>query len=289
MKKARLAQNALALSALLTWLAPCPEAQTVTPTSIQFEVTADSLTAPIFPGIVGSFGVTSPAGTGWQYLGNQGGQNQPDFIVVSPSHGASSSVTFIGLNPNVFPYLRPGNYGFSAEFGLPGQALPSTPGPVFVVLTVDPPPPPVVSSVVSAASLQPQIAPGELISIFGANIGTPPVSSQYNDAGLYPTTLGNTTVTIGGTAAPLLYVNQTQINAVVPFEVAGQQSVNVVVTHDSVAAPTFSVPIAGTAPAMDKEPSSRTAAAQSSQRPTARITRRRWGPSSRSTPPEAGC
>jgi uncharacterized protein (TIGR03437 family) len=103
---------------------------------------------------------------------------------------------------------------------------------------------------VSAASLQPQISPGELISIFGANIGTPPVSGQYNDAGLYPTALGNTTVSIGGTPAALLFVSTTQINAVVPFEVAGQTSVDVVVTHDDVAAPTVTVPLAATAPAI---------------------------------------
>jgi uncharacterized protein (TIGR03437 family) len=37
---------------------------------------------------------------------------------------------------------------------------------------------------------------------------------------------------------------------VVPFEVAGQKTVNVVVTHDSQPSPVFSLPITATAPAM---------------------------------------
>jgi len=236
--------NAFALARLLIALAPCLEAQTyVSPGTVQFETTADSLV--VLNGYTGGVGVTPPPDSGWRYLGAQNGL---DFIVVSPSQGSAASVAIIGLNPSVFPYLRPGNYMVTAMFG---QSPPSGPGGgAFVFLKVDPPPPPSVTSVVSAASLQPQISPGELISIFGANIGTPPISAQYNGAGLYPTTLGNTTVTIDGTLAPLLFVSTTQINAVVPFEVAGQKSVDVVVTHDDVAAPTVSIPIVDTSPAI---------------------------------------
>jgi uncharacterized protein (TIGR03437 family) len=71
---------------------------------------------------------------------------------------------------------------------------------------------------------------------------------QYDDTGLYPTALGNTTVTFNGTAAALLFVSTTQINAVVPYEVAGQKTVDVVVTHNFVAAPSVSVPVVDTSP-----------------------------------------
>jgi uncharacterized protein (TIGR03437 family) len=108
----------------------------------------------------------------------------------------------------------------------------------------------VVTSVVNSASLQPSISPGALVSIFGANLGTPPIYGHFDDSGLYPTALGNTTVTFNGTAAPLLYVSTGQINAVVPYEVAGQKTVSVVVTHDSVASPAFSMPLTPTSPAI---------------------------------------
>lgn len=240
------AMGAWALYSLLFPLALPILSQTQPP--ISFATTADSPTT--ITGYVQETQAGLPPGTPWQYLGAFPG-NKPNFLVVSPSSGTrgSSGITFIALNPNVFPYLRPGVYGLSVAFGQPGQP-PPTVGSLEVQLTVAPPPPPTVSSVVSAASLQPQISPGELISIFGANIGTPPISGQYNDAGLYPASLGNTSVTIGGKPAPLLFVSTTQINAVVPFEVAGQKTVDVVVTHDDVAAPTVSVPIADTAPAI---------------------------------------
>jgi uncharacterized protein (TIGR03437 family) len=238
--------GAWGLCSLLLPLAPPILSQT--PPPISFATTADSATT--LTGNVQETQAGLPPGTPWQYLGAFPA-DKPNFLVVSPSSGTrgSSGIAFIGLNPNVFPYLRPGAYGLSVAFGQPGQP-PPTVGSLEVQLTVAPPPPPIVSSVVSAASLQPQISPGELISIFGANIGTPPVSGQYNDAGLYPTALGNTTVSIGGAPAALLFVSQTQINAVVPFEVAGQTSVDVVVTHDDVPAPTVKVPIVATSPSI---------------------------------------
>jgi len=62
--------------------------------------------------------------------------------------------------------------------------------------------------------------------------------------------MGNTTVMFNGIAAPLLYGSTGQINAQVPYEVAGQKTVNVVVTHNSGASPPFPVAIADTSPAI---------------------------------------
>jgi len=47
---------------------------------------------------------------------------------------------------------------------------------------------------------------------------------------MVPTTLGGVTVTFNGVAAPLLFVNSLQINAIVPYEIAGQTSANIVVS-----------------------------------------------------------
>ncbi len=174
----------------------------------------------------------------------------PNFVVVTPSQGTTPANVLVAANMNVIPYLPPGEYGLTILFSSVGASTPSNAGAT-AQLEVDAPLfPPSITSVLSAASLQPNLSPGEMVSIFGANIGTPPITSRYDDAGLYPTTLGNTTVTFGGTPAPLLYVSQTQVNAVVPFEVAGQKSVDVILTHDSLTAPTFSVPILDTSPSI---------------------------------------
>ena len=70
----------------------------------------------------------------------------------------------------------------------------------------------------NGAPLSGRIAPGELISIYGPHIGpSSPLTGTFDSAGFLPTTLGGVTVTIGGKAAPLLYVSDSQINAVAPM------------------------------------------------------------------------
>ncbi len=67
-----------------------------------------------------------------------------------------------------------------------------------------------------------QIVAGEVISIYGPHIGPFPAVTATPVNGFMPTTLSGTQVLINGIAAPLLYASDSQINAVVPFEVAGQ-------------------------------------------------------------------
>ncbi len=69
------------------------------------------------------------------------------------------------------------------------------------------------------------VSPGEIVSIFGRNLGPAEGAVfQVGDDGLVPTELAGTTLSIGGTAAPLLYVGDGQVNAVVPFGVgAGER------------------------------------------------------------------
>ena len=79
-------------------------------------------------------------------------------------------------------------------------------------------------SVVNGASFQAgQISPGELITIFGSALGpTTPVGLQLTPDGQYVTTsLGGTTVLFDGVPAPVTYASSTQVNAIVPFELAG--------------------------------------------------------------------
>jgi len=79
-----------------------------------------------------------------------------------------------------------------------------------------------ISAVVNSASyLSGAVSPGELITIFGANLG--PASDEQGalDGDFVTDTVENTKVLIGGIASPLLYASPGQINAVVPFGVTG--------------------------------------------------------------------
>ena len=71
----------------------------------------------------------------------------------------------------------------------------------------------------SASYAASEIAPGELVTLFGAGIGpATPVAAQVID-GKLPAELSGVKVLVNGVAAPLLYVSSGQINAVVPFRV----------------------------------------------------------------------
>ena len=76
------------------------------------------------------------------------------------------------------------------------------------------------------------VAPGSIVSIFGANLASQPVSASSLPLS---TTLGNVmSVTFAGIPAPLYFVSFSQINAQVPWElVADGSSVSVVVTTDA--------------------------------------------------------
>jgi len=91
-------------------------------------------------------------------------------------------------------------------------------------------------------------APGAVVSIFGANLGSPVKATKFDQFGMYPTTAGNVGVTFNGVAAALTYVSANQINAVVPNEVAGQGTARVVVAHHDERSAEFSVAVQETAP-----------------------------------------
>ncbi len=108
---------------------------------------------------------------------------------------------------------------------------------------------PVISpgGVVNAASFAGEgVAPGEIVAIFGANLGPEAgISNSGYEAGTgrLPTTLGGVTVTFDGQAAPLFYVSRGQINAQVPYEAAASATTSVVVTGSGGSSPAFSVPV----------------------------------------------
>jgi uncharacterized protein (TIGR03437 family) len=85
-------------------------------------------------------------------------------------------------------------------------------------------------SVVNAANYGPLIAPGGIMSIFGTGLG----QTQSLQTLPYPTKMGETSVTVNGETAPLLFVSPTLVNALVPTGIApGPASVVVTVSGSS--------------------------------------------------------
>lgn len=80
----------------------------------------------------------------------------------------------------------------------------------------EPRPAATTAGIVNAATSQPAIAPGSLISIYGVNLAAAEASAPSLPL---PKLLGGTVVSINGIAAPLLFVSPGQINAQVPLEI----------------------------------------------------------------------
>lgn len=109
-----------------------------------------------------------------------------------------------------------------------------------------------VDAAVNAASYLPGASPGDLITLFGQNIG-PPVAASLTETvpGYVDKSLGGFSVTVDGTAAAMVYASQNQITVQVPYEVdttgVPSKTKNIVVTNGSITA-NGTVDIAPTAP-----------------------------------------
>lgn len=89
------------------------------------------------------------------------------------------------------------------------------------ILDLSAPAPPVVGCVVSSANWSGSyIAPGQLVSLFGKGLGPEQgVAYTLGNDGRLGTGLAGTRVLFDGVAAPLLYAQAEQVNAIVPFGV----------------------------------------------------------------------
>src|SRR5258708_10487362 len=170
---------------------------------------------------------------------------------------APVSVT-IGGQPAQVQYAKSGLYNSNAiSYNLqvsaivpPGIALGPQPvvvtvgnassSPQQITVEVENPHPPKIGSVLNAASFQTPVSPGAYVSIFGESLA-PPATTKI----LFATN----TVTFNGAYSPQLYTDSGQINAIVPYAVAGQSSVQVVATHNGQSLP-FTVAVADTSPAI---------------------------------------
>ncbi len=118
------------------------------------------------------------------------------------------------------------------------------------------PPTQVLTVVNSASNAGTSIAPGEIVTITGFTVGPSPLLSAALPATgtlgstLTSATAGPTTVTFNGTAAPILYASASATSVIVPYEVAGSTTANVIVTYKGNSTPVFSVPVTATAPGL---------------------------------------
>ncbi len=112
--------------------------------------------------------------------------------------------------------------------------------------------PPLVTSVVNAAALQSgAVAPGELVTIVGSNLGpNQALGPLVGPSGFLSTVLANTQVFFDDNPAPLLYASSGQLAAVVPFAVAGRDRTGLVVTNSGQTSMALDLAVTNSAPAL---------------------------------------
>jgi trimeric autotransporter adhesin len=174
-------------------------------------------------------------------------------LSITPTSGNTATNPTIAVSLTNPTSLTAGNYtGTITVSGTNGSTGNTT---VNVTLAVTAPLPTITAIANAASGVTGPIAPGEVVSIF-ANTANPigpatPValsSSNLTSAGNVPLTMGGVTVTFNGRQAPLLYVSSTQINAVVPYGVAGFNNFPVIVNYLGQNSNGFNVQTTTTAP-----------------------------------------
>lgn len=114
----------------------------------------------------------------------------------------------------------------------------------------------IISQVVNAASnAGGGVAPGETITLYGSQLAPDGVASFVPASAVaLATTAANTQVFFDGIPAPLTYISPGQINAVVPYEVAGHSSTSIVVLAQGRRSNPFTIPVVPAAPGVFVNP-----------------------------------
>jgi uncharacterized protein (TIGR03437 family) len=170
-----------------------------------------------------------------------------DFYFVDQFAINSSGSVALDLNLETFYLSANGQSGvliglqspYSFEFWVAAQSLPAS-GAVYLN-------PLGIANVASYDPVTSPVAPGEFLILNGTNLaGAPAIASTLP----LPTTLGTTSVTFNGVAAPLYYVSPTQIYLIVPFESPQTGVVQIVASNNGTASNPVTVYASDTSPGM---------------------------------------
>jgi uncharacterized protein (TIGR03437 family) len=108
------------------------------------------------------------------------------------------------------------------------------------------------AAVTNAASFQPGLTPGGIVTIFGTNLGAAPGQTLIAPGSPWPQQLGSTVVTINGVPAPIYYVlNQNgseQLSVQAPWSLAGTTAATVTVTTSAGISSPVTVPVVASQP-----------------------------------------
>jgi uncharacterized protein (TIGR03437 family) len=101
----------------------------------------------------------------------------------------------------------------------------------------------------AATGLIGPIAPGEIIAIYGAEIGPyPGIAAELDAAGRLPLSLARVQVFFDDVPAPVFFASAYQVNVQVPYSVAGKQTAVAQLLYDGVPSSRINLPVVDASP-----------------------------------------
>jgi uncharacterized protein (TIGR03437 family) len=151
----------------------------------------------------------------------------PAWLAVTPASGTTGSAVTASVVPSVL--TTAGTYNGTITITPAGGTAITVPVTLTVTGSAVPQPGTISNSASGAFGA---IAPGELITIKGTNLGpATPAQFTLTSSGTVSSTLSGVQVLFDGIPGTPIYVSPTQINAIVPYEIAGRATTNVTVTY----------------------------------------------------------
>jgi uncharacterized protein (TIGR03437 family) len=195
-----------------------------TPAAISFSYQAAGGTTPAAQPVT----ITNPASAPIQFTIAV----SDSWLSVTPTTGTTgttSGTVSVAVSPQG---LLSGSYNGSLTLSSPGVATLTVPVALFISASTTPQPF-IISN--AASGIGSQLSPGEIITIKGSGLGPGnPVSFTVTPVNTLPNPiLAGVQVTFSGYSGTLLYVSSTQINVIVPYEIAGAVSTGIIVTYQS--------------------------------------------------------
>lgn len=201
----------------------------------------------------------------------------PQSLTISPSNptgtgGTTMQFTASGTNltsNGVRWAVTPPNYGTMSASGLlrmgtsndaavkatvTATSIASPAVTATTTVTINPAKPVIApSGVTNSASHQAGggVAPGEIVTILGTNIGPSAVASgTLAPDGSLATSAGGTQVLFDGRAAPVVQASVGKVVAIAPYEIAGQDTTQVQIVSKGQATPMAAVPVRAASPGL---------------------------------------
>lgn len=94
------------------------------------------------------------------------------------------------------------------------------------------------------------VSPGEIVTLFGANLGPQSPATLQVSGGAVTNFLAGTQVLFDGVAAPMIYTSGPQVSTVVPYSVSGKASTQVQVRNQGLISNSVTMPVQAATPAI---------------------------------------